>query len=163
VDASKNELLGYVRPAGTIQPLSTNLSHVHYTFYFAQSLILPHHARQIGQLCFTTPRKIHLFGVRLYGLSEQMNYMIDERIQQYQHFRFSANNPGFVFVKKRANSEENKMLLLKNNAPAFFPLELPQQMHPNGLTEERRRYLYRFVRHLVRLAAQDLSCPAPEE
>lgn len=50
---------------------------MHYTFDFAQSLILPHHARQIGQLYFTTPRKIHLFGVRLDGLSMQLNYMID--------------------------------------------------------------------------------------
>jgi hypothetical protein len=66
-------------------------------------------------------------------------------IQQYQHFRFSSD--------KRSDSKENKMLLLKSNAPASFPLELPQQMHPKGLTEERRRYLYRFVRHFVRPAA----------
>ena len=50
---------------------------MHYTFDFAQSLILPHHARQIGQIYFTTPRKMHLFGVRLDGLSMQMN-IIDE-------------------------------------------------------------------------------------
>ena len=51
---------------------------MHYTFDFAQSLILPHHARHIGQIYFTKPRKIPLFVVRLDGLSMQMNYMIDE-------------------------------------------------------------------------------------
>ena len=89
--------------------------------------------------------------------------MIDSNYFLRGYSSISADNPGFVFVKKRADSEENKILLLKNNAPAFFPLELPQQIHPKGLTEERRQYLYRFVRHLVRPAAQDLTCPAPEE
>lgn len=78
VDASKEELLGYVRQDGEIQHQSSNVLKMHYTFDFAQSLILPHHARQIEQLYFTTPRKIHLFGVRLDGLSMQLNYMIDE-------------------------------------------------------------------------------------
>lgn len=78
VDASKEELLGYVRQDSEIQHRSSNLLKMHYTFDFAQSLILPHHARQIGQLYFTTPRKIRLFGVRLDGLSMQLNYMIDE-------------------------------------------------------------------------------------
>lgn len=78
IDASKEELLGYVRQDSEIQHQSLNLLKMHYTFDFAQSLILPHHARQIGQLYFTTPRKIPLFGVRLDGLSMQLNYMIDE-------------------------------------------------------------------------------------
>lgn len=78
VGASKEELLGYVRQDGKIQHQSSNLLKMHYTFDVAQSLILPHHARQIGQLYFTAPRKIHLFGVRLDGLSMQLNYMIDE-------------------------------------------------------------------------------------
>jgi hypothetical protein len=78
VEESKEELEGYVRPVGPIQKQSSDLTKMHYTFDFAQSLILPHHARQIGQLYFTTPRKIHLFGVRLDGLSMQMNYMMYE-------------------------------------------------------------------------------------
>ena len=78
VQESKEELLGYVCPNRPVQHQTSNLTKMHYTFDFAQSLILPHHARQIGQIYFTTPRKMHLFGVRLDGLSMQMNYMIDE-------------------------------------------------------------------------------------
>lgn len=84
-------------------------------------------------------------------------------IQQYQHFRFSADAPGCVFVKKRADSVEIKVSLLVKEAPASSMNDLPVQLTPGGLTEERQRYLYRFVRHLVRPAAQDLTCPAPEE
>jgi hypothetical protein len=84
-------------------------------------------------------------------------------IQQYQHFRFSADAPGHVFVKRRADSEETKVLILLNGAPASSATDLPVQLTPGGLTEERQRYLYRFVRHLVRPSAQDKTCPAPEE
>lgn len=70
-----------------------------------------------------------------------------------------------MFVKKRADSEETKVSLLIKEAPAssMNDLHVPVQLTPGGLTEERQRYLYRFVRLLVRPAAQDLTCPAPEE
>lgn len=84
-------------------------------------------------------------------------------IQQYQHFRFTADAPGCVFVKKRADSEESKVSFLVKEAPPSSMNDLPVQLTPRGLTEERQRYLYRFVRHLVGPAAQDLTCPAPEE
>ena len=69
VQKSKEGLLGYVCPK---RPVQHQTSKMHYTFDFAESLILPYHAWQIGQVCFTTPRKKHLFGVM------QMNYMKDE-------------------------------------------------------------------------------------
>ncbi|XP_056000513.1 uncharacterized protein LOC130048183 [Ostrea edulis] len=304
VEASKEELVGYGCPLGPIPQQSSSLKKMHYTFDFAHSLILPHHARQIGQLYFTTRRKIHLFGVRLDGLSMQLNYMMDEDetigtdgslahgpisvismvhhalqthglgeidcclhadncggqnknrfvlgyfcwrflvglhrnisfmlqipghtrclvdagfgqikklyrrtdcdtkgdiarvielssksnkavcfsddawvcrnwkeylsvrfkaikgIQQYQQFRFSAEAPGHVFVKRRADSEETRVLLLMNGAPFSSVNDVPAQLIPGGLTEERQRYLYHFVRDLVRPSAQDQTCPAPEE
>ena len=84
-------------------------------------------------------------------------------IQQYQHFRFSSDAPGYVFVKRRADSEESRILLLLRDAPTSSLGDAPTQIVPGGLTEERQRYLYRFVRHLVRPCAQDQTCPAPEE
>ena len=71
--------------------------------------------------------------------------------------------PGYVFVKRRADSEESRILLLLHDAPTSSLGDAPTQMVPGGLTEERQRYLYRFVRHLVRPCAQDQTCPAPEE
>lgn len=80
VDASKEELIGYVCPHGPIQNQSSTLLKIHYTFDVAQSLIFSHLAKQIGQLNFTTPRKIHLFGVRLDRLSCNATELYDKRI-----------------------------------------------------------------------------------
>ena len=61
-----------------IPPCTNDLCEVHYTFDFAQSLTVPHHARQEGQLYFVTPRKVQLFGVCIEGAASQVNYLIDE-------------------------------------------------------------------------------------
>lgn len=84
-------------------------------------------------------------------------------IQQYQHFRFSADAPGCVFAKKRADSEETEVYLLVKEATALSINDSPVQFTPGGLTEERQRYLEQFARHLVNAAAQDKTCLAPEE
>lgn len=65
------------RPFGSV-PCSNGLTHVYYTFDFAQQLTLPHHSRQEGPLYFTSPRKVQLFGVCIEGAAEQYNYLIDE-------------------------------------------------------------------------------------
>ena len=70
-------------------------------------------------------------------------------IQQYQHFRFSSDALGYVCVKRRADSEESMILLLLRNAPSSSLGDAPTRLVPGGLTEERQRYLYRFVRHLA--------------
>lgn len=54
------------------------LSNVHYTFDFAQHFQLPHHSRQMGPTYFVQLRRVQVFGVRIDGLSRQMNYVIDE-------------------------------------------------------------------------------------
>ena len=61
-----------------IPPCTNDLYEVHYTFYIAQSLTVPHHARPEGQLYFVTPRKVQLFGVCIEGAASQVNDLIDE-------------------------------------------------------------------------------------
>ncbi|XP_061189999.1 uncharacterized protein LOC133197826 [Saccostrea echinata] len=78
VQAVRSELEEYGhRPVGR-QSSSTSLYNVHYTFDFAQQLTIPHHARQEGQLYFTSPRKVQLFGVCMEGGKKQYNYLFDE-------------------------------------------------------------------------------------
>lgn len=50
----------------------------HFTFDFAQSVGIPHHARQMGPLYFASLRKVHIFGMRIDGQSRQLNFLIDE-------------------------------------------------------------------------------------
>ena len=52
--------------------------YVHYTFDFSQNVSIPHHARQMGPLYFTTPRKIQIFGFRIDGIPKQLIFLIDE-------------------------------------------------------------------------------------
>ena len=66
------------RPEGPIPPCTTDLSKVHYTFDYSQQVSIPHHYRQMGPLFFLSLRKVQLFGVRLDGSSQQLNYLIDE-------------------------------------------------------------------------------------
>ena len=78
VDFARAKLKAYGdSPLGCL-PYSNQLTQVHYTFYFAQQLTLPHHSRQEGPLYFTSPRKVQLFGVCMEGVAEQHNYLIDK-------------------------------------------------------------------------------------
>jgi hypothetical protein len=50
----------------------------HYTFDYSQMVTIPRHSRQIGQLYFVSGRKVQIFGVRIDGIPQQLNYLIDE-------------------------------------------------------------------------------------
>ncbi|KAK3082426.1 hypothetical protein FSP39_014609 [Pinctada imbricata] len=71
---------GLQLPLGTCiaGPCCNDAFNVHYTFDFAQNITIPHHARQEGQLYFTSPRRVQLFGVCIEGAGSQINYLIDE-------------------------------------------------------------------------------------
>ncbi|XP_052227505.1 uncharacterized protein LOC127842185 [Dreissena polymorpha] len=49
-----------------------------FTFDFAQSVGIPHQARQMWPLHFASLRKVHMFGMRIDGQSCQLNFLIDE-------------------------------------------------------------------------------------
>ncbi|KAH3716291.1 hypothetical protein DPMN_059009 [Dreissena polymorpha] len=40
---------------------------LHYSWDFAQCEHYPHHAMQVGPICFATPRKRHVFGMCAVG------------------------------------------------------------------------------------------------
>lgn len=76
--AAKEELDGRPRIEGSITPCSTNLRNVHYTFDFAQSVLLPTHCRQEGALYFLSPFKVNFFGICNDGRTLQHNYVFGE-------------------------------------------------------------------------------------
>lgn len=49
-----------------------------YTFDFAQTVSLPHRARQPGPIYFLSLRKVHLFGFSVDAYRQQFNYLFDE-------------------------------------------------------------------------------------
>lgn len=82
-------------------------------------------------------------------------------IQKFHHFRFSNENPGKVFYKEFVSSPEQSFMLLKNNAILPPPSILPDIVNPDGLTEERRNYLFREIRQFCKPGMEDIVAPAP--
>ena len=82
-------------------------------------------------------------------------------IQKFHHFRFSNENPGKVFYKEFVSSPEQSFMLLKNNAILPPPSILPDIVNPDGLTEERRNYLFREIRQFCKPGTEDIVATAP--
>ena len=82
-------------------------------------------------------------------------------IQKFHHFRFSNENPGKVFYKEFVSSPEQSFMLLKNNAILPPPSILPDIVNPDGLTEERRNYLFCEIRQFCKPGTEDIVAPAP--
>ncbi|KAK7506042.1 hypothetical protein BaRGS_00002764 [Batillaria attramentaria] len=61
-------------------PANTKDLRMHYSFDFAQQVHYPNDAAQPGPLYFLTPRKCGIFGIHCEGLSQQVNYLIDESV-----------------------------------------------------------------------------------
>lgn len=83
-----------------LQPTRANSGDfaMHYSFDFAQQVHYPSDAAQPGPLYFLTPRKCGIFGVHCEGLSQQVNFLIDEAVSSskgsnavisYMHYFFA--------------------------------------------------------------------------
>ena len=82
-------------------------------------------------------------------------------ISQMHHFRFTSDHPGVVFVKNADDMDERKINLLKNTSWRPTPADLPQQIIPPGLSEERKVYLYQKIREFCPDNVKDIVCPEP--
>ena len=82
-------------------------------------------------------------------------------IKKYHHFRFSKDEPGKVFFKENSFSAEQSFMLLKD--PSNLPRQgiLPSQIKPEGLSDERKRYLFHEIRQYCKSGTEDLVAPAP--
>ena len=82
-------------------------------------------------------------------------------IKKYHHFRFSKDEPGKVFFKENSFSVEQSFMLLKD--PSNLPQQgiLPSQIKPEGLSDERKRYLFHEIRQYCKSGTEDLVAPAP--
>ena len=82
-------------------------------------------------------------------------------IRSLQHFRFSKNAPGRVFVKESATSEEREIDILCPTHPAIRKTVLPSTIKPGGLTLDRKRYLFTAIHEHVWDPYKDITCPDP--
>ena len=81
-------------------------------------------------------------------------------IKQYHHFKFSRCSPGKVTLKELSDSPPSTFqMALDDWQPSSS--ELPPQVKPSGLSDERRQYLYTQIREFCRGGTEDLVCPLP--
>ena len=82
-------------------------------------------------------------------------------IKKYHHFRFSKESPGVVFCKEFVNSLEQLFVLLKNRAIVLPSSVLPSIIRPDGLSQERKNYLYQEIRQFCKPGTENLVAPVP--
>ena len=66
-------------------------------------------------------------------------------ITSYHHFRCMHTDPGHVFVREFADSEETNIVIIRPNV-AISKTALPSTLTPPGLSEERKQYLFQQIR-----------------
>ena len=83
-------------------------------------------------------------------------------IKKYYHFRCDSSQPGVVFVKEHADTDEQMIDLMKST-PRWSPdsSELPSVVPPKGLSAERQWYLYESIRPFCPDGDKDITCPLP--
>lgn len=89
------------------------------------------------------------------------NFKAVRNIRKYHHFRFSCQDPGYVFLKESVDSEETSVSIMKS--PISDPHARPILITPPGLSRDRQTYLYRNVRPYVRPLHQEEVCPTPTD
>lgn len=82
-------------------------------------------------------------------------------IKKYHHFRFSEASPGMVFCKELVTSPEQPFMLLKDQANLPPSSVLPPTIRPDGLSQQRKNYLFREIRQFCKPGTEDLVAPAP--
>lgn len=83
-------------------------------------------------------------------------------IKSFHHFLFTSNHPGHVFVKSAADQPRKKINMLSDLNWPFIPSELPPVVKPNGLSYERKQYLFEKIREFCRPEVRDDVCPQPD-
>ena len=82
-------------------------------------------------------------------------------IKKYHHFRFSKDEPGKVYFKEFSTSPEQSRVLLKNCAILPPASMLPPTINPEGLSQDRKQYLFREIRTFCKPGTEDLVAPPP--
>lgn len=82
-------------------------------------------------------------------------------MKKFHHFSLSKENPGMVSCKETVYSQQQSFMLLRDPAVVPPSATLPPTVRPDGLSEERRRYLYREIRPFCKPGTEDLVAPAP--
>ena len=84
-------------------------------------------------------------------------------ISKFHHFEMDIEQPGLLKAKASLSGETQTVSLLKKNVTTDMVVAagLPPVVPPGGISEERKRYLFKHVREFFRPEFQDLMRPNP--
>ena len=82
-------------------------------------------------------------------------------ITKYHHFRFSRKELGTVYCKEFLTSTEVKFTLLKK-LDVLPSSDLPSEIIPEGLDDDRKKYLYNEIRQFCKPGSEDLVALMPD-
>lgn len=80
------------------------------------------------------------------------------QITSYSHFKFSNEMLGSVCVRHNIDEPWLLHVLTSSSEP---PSGLPAQIIPEGMTDDRKDYLYKNIREYCSPEAKDILCPKP--
>lgn len=82
-------------------------------------------------------------------------------IKRYHHFRVTSSHPGSVFLRRRSDTPEVEIDLLRD---PWSPEEdeLPTVIYPSGFSAARQWYLYEQIRPFCPDEDKDAVCPLPQ-
>ncbi len=84
-------------------------------------------------------------------------------IKKYHVFRFSADSPGIVFLRKTSDPDEPEVAYNISSKDNSFltTTDLPPIVPPSRLSLERQWYLYNSIRQYCTPETRDVTCPLP--
>ena len=88
-----------------------------------------------------------------------------EGLKSLHHLVFSSEHPGKVMVRKETDGTEETVTILKKQHLSWKPdpSVLPSEIQPQGLSHERRQYLYEKIREFCPTSrSTDAVCPPPD-
>lgn len=79
------------------------------------------------------------------------------QLKKFHHFVFDAEHPGIV--KCYLNSGDEKIVSYNIMHPEDLSSELPTEIVPCGLSQERQKYLFDKIRQFCPDHCKDILCP----
>ena len=84
-------------------------------------------------------------------------------IKSFHHLEFSSEKPCVVETRTSSDSKPQTVNILAKDHASWRPRahDLPPQLHPPGLSRERRQYLFKKIREFCPEYSKDIVCPSP--
>ena len=103
---------------------------------------------------------VHVLTYNWQKMFQEMQMKPIVQIKKQHHFTFSSVTPGGVSVKTSEEAVEAFYSIVHDPQPVDAS-QLPEIIHPQGLSAERQWYLFESIRPLVPEVAKDVICPEP--